>query len=75
MSFVTKIWEWLTLFFAGIIVGIIVFIKFLDTKENEINIKKIKNKKTSGTNEVNITLQDDDKVEKKKIRLFKRKSK
>lgn len=75
VKIIGKIWEILTIFFAGIIVGIVVFIKFLDTPENEIHIKKIKNKKTSGSNSVEVQMQVEDleKKEKRKFKLFGKK--
>ena len=74
VKFLSKIWEVLTIFFAGIIAGIWVFVKFLDTPENEIYIRKIKNKNTSGTNSVDVNLEATDikKNTKKRIRLFDR---
>lgn len=61
MKVLSKIWEWLSLFFLGIIAGIVIFIKFLDQPESEntINIKKIKNKDSDGNN-LDLELQIDD---------------
>lgn len=75
-----KIWNYLTIFFLGIIAGIIVFIKFLDSPEvqNEIIIKKMKNKNSDG-NTTNMDLVIESSTEnrkekrKNKIKIFKRK--
>lgn len=83
MKILTKIWEWLSIFFLGIIAGIIVFIKFLDTPEtvNEIIIKKIKNKDAdNNVIDLEVEIQDNDTnnniKKKKKIRnIFKRNKK
>lgn len=71
---ISKIWEILTLVFAGMIIGIVVFIKFLDKPENEIIIKKLKQKNTQdSTIDLNVELEDKEKKEKNKFRLFRRK--
>ena len=77
-----KIWNYLTIFFIGVITGIVVFIKFLDTPEieNEIIIKKIKNKNSDGntsTMDLVIESSNENRKEKKKIRkkIFKRNDK
>lgn len=62
MKVLSKIWEWLSIFFLGIIAGIVIFVKFLDSPEtiNEIAIKKIKTKNSDG-NTLDVNLQIDDK--------------
>jgi len=74
LKIVSKIWEWLTLFFAGIIAGIWIFIKFLDTPENQIHIDKVKQKNSSGSITVDVQQEQQNRDEIIKKR-FKRKSK
>lgn len=76
-----KIWNYLTIFFLGIIAGIIVFIKFLDTPEvqNEITIKKIKNKNSDGNRlDMDMIIESDNENRKEKkrnrIKIFNRKN-
>lgn len=77
MKILSKIWEWLAIFFLGIISGIIVFIKFLDQPENvyqnEIKVRKIKNKNSDG-NATSIDLNVDDNNDKNKEKRFRLKN-
>ena len=74
-----KIWSYISLFLSGVIVGIIVFIKFLDNPDYqyEIKIKKLKSKNNTGKNSgvipsIQIEEQRDEK--KKKFKLFNKHS-
>ncbi len=51
MKLMGKIWSYLSIFFMGIIAGIVVFVKYLDSAEiqTEITIKKLKTKGNTGT--------------------------
>jgi len=62
-----KIWEWLTIFFIGVIGGITFFVKFLDAPETAVTIKKIKNK-----NLENSDVQQDLDIEVKNTKIKKR---
>jgi hypothetical protein len=79
MKWYEKIWQWLTLFLAGIIAGIFVFIKFLDQPEYQVLIKKIKNKKNSGPISNTIDIEQlqpiTENKQKRKIRIFNRNKK
>jgi hypothetical protein len=57
MKWYEKLWQWLSIFFAGIIAGIVIFIKFLDTPENQITIGKIKNKNVKGTASIDVNVK------------------
>jgi len=82
-----KAWSHISLFLAGIIAGIFVFVKYLDNPEYkyEVTIKKLKSKRNIGRNSgvipaINIEEIDADTGEKKEKKgflknLFRRKNK
>jgi len=83
-NIMAKIWSYISAFLAGIIAGIVVFVKYLDGAEVQttIQIKKLKSKNNKGGGNIipNIDLekQDLDTGEKKEKKgflkgLFKRK--
>ncbi|HLO60965.1 MAG TPA: hypothetical protein VK179_19595 [Bacteroidales bacterium] len=77
MKIFSKIWQWLTFFFAGIVAGIAVYVKFLDKPENTVTIEKVKNKNAVG-NTVDIPIQQQIEEHKervrKKLRIFNKKN-
>lgn len=48
----SKIWSHISLFFAGVIAGFVVFSKYLDNPDYkyEVTIKKLKSKRNTGKN-------------------------
>lgn len=54
-----KIWSYLAVFLAGFSTMAIIALKWFNGDDYSVEVKKIKNKKTSGDNEVTIPIQID----------------
>ena len=67
----SKVWSYISAILMGIILGIVIGVKWLAGQDISVEIKKIKNKRTSGTNTTNMPIEV--KVPKKKWRLRKKK--
>lgn len=51
-----KLWSYVSAILFGIILGIVLAVKWLTNGEIEINIDKIKNKRTAGDNSVTVPI-------------------
>lgn len=77
MKIISKIWEWLTFFFAGVTAGVLIFIKFFQQPTNLVNIEKIKNKNSNDNNidiPVEQQIQEHKERVRKKLRIFNKKN-
>jgi len=67
-----KIWPYLTVAFFSIAIGLAIGVKWLSGGSIVINIDKIKNKRTSGSNTVTIPVEIKTPEKSKKKGLFRR---
>lgn len=72
MKWYEKLWQWLTIFLSGVIAGIVFYIKVLDKPENEIFIKRIKNKNSSAPVNIDVTPTINTKTERNRFRISKK---
>lgn len=68
-----KAWSYISAVLTGIIIGMVAMYK-LTGEQIEVNIKKVKNKRTSGSNTLTIPITIDEQTRKEK-RLAKRNKK
>lgn len=52
-----KIWQYISAILSGVILGIIIAIKFLVGQDISIEVRKIKNKRISGKSDVTIPIK------------------
>ena len=67
-----KIWSYVAMFAIGLAAGIVAGVKLMGD-QIEINIKKVKNKRTSGDNSVTIPISIDNAKKARQTRREKRK--
>jgi len=67
-----KIWSYVAMFAIGLAAGIVAGVKLMGD-QIEINIKKVKNKRTSGDNSVTIPINIDNAKKARQTRREKRK--
>ena len=63
-----KVWPYITAILAGMVLGIIIAVKWLTGQDITVEVKKIKNKKTSGDNTVTVPVNIETRKEKRKRR-------